>query len=273
MTADNNHRSRTSPPPCCCTVRAAVLVFGAGRLRLLPRRRGRPVSNSAIRQPAQPPTCAASPRAARPPRMLENGAPFSFADLVERVSPAVVTVTVEQEINADGGHEPAGLAGAVPRFLQSVRPGPGQAGFSIAAQGGRRWARASSSTRPATSSPTTTWSRTPRKSRSSCPTGANTKRSLIGADHATDVALLKVKADKPLPTVEFGDDHQVRVGDWVVAVGNPFGLATPSPRASSPRSAATSAMVRTRTSSRSTRRSTAAIPAARPSISAARSSA
>src|SRR6202007_834880 len=42
-----------------------------------------------------------------------------------------------------------------------------------------------------------------------------------------DVALLKIKSDKPLPSVEFGDDRQVRVGDWVVAVGNPFGLSNP----------------------------------------------
>ena len=37
--------------------------------------------------------------------------------------------------------------------------------------------------------------------------------------------MLRVKSDKPLPTVEFGDDRQVRVGDWVIAVGNPFGLS------------------------------------------------
>ena len=42
---------------------------------------------------------------------------------------------------------------------------------------------------------------------------------------ATDIALLKINSDKPLPTVEFGDDRQLRVGDWVVAVGNPFGLS------------------------------------------------
>ena len=40
-----------------------------------------------------------------------------------------------------------------------------------------------------------------------------------------DVALLKLTSDKPLPTVEFGDDKRLRVGDWVVAVGNPFGLS------------------------------------------------
>ena len=38
---------------------------------------------------------------------------------------------------------------------------------------------------------------------------------LIGTDPATDMALLKINSDKPLPTVEFADDRQVRVGDWV----------------------------------------------------------
>ena len=57
------------------------------------------------------------------------------------------------------------------------------------------------------------------------PDGREFNAKLIGTDAATDVALLKVKSDKPLPTVEFGDDRQVRVGDWVIAVGNPFGLS------------------------------------------------
>ena len=59
----------------------------------------------------------------RRPRMLENGAPFSFADLVERVSPAVVTVTVEEQLRSRAGDQSRGAARAVPRFLQSVRPG------------------------------------------------------------------------------------------------------------------------------------------------------
>jgi serine protease Do len=43
-------------------------------------------------------------------------------------------------------------------------------------------------------------------------------------DEPTDVALLKVDGVNDLPTVAFGDDRRLRVGDWVVAVGNPFGL-------------------------------------------------
>ena len=47
---------------------------------------------------------------------------------------------------------------------------------------------------------------------------------LLGADAKTDLAVLQVKTDKPLPYVEFGDTTTVRVGQSVMAVGNPFGL-------------------------------------------------
>ncbi len=47
---------------------------------------------------------------------------------------------------------------------------------------------------------------------------------LIGSDKRTDLALLKVEAKKPLPFVKFGDSSKARVGDWIIAIGNPFGL-------------------------------------------------
>ncbi|SJZ52053.1 serine protease Do [Enhydrobacter aerosaccus] len=47
---------------------------------------------------------------------------------------------------------------------------------------------------------------------------------LLGGDEKTDLAVLKVSSDKPLPYVEFGDASKVRVGESVMAVGNPFGL-------------------------------------------------
>lgn len=46
---------------------------------------------------------------------------------------------------------------------------------------------------------------------------------LIGTDAKTDIALLKVEADRPLPFVRFGDSNVSRVGDWVLAIGNPLG--------------------------------------------------
>ncbi len=50
------------------------------------------------------------------------------------------------------------------------------------------------------------------------------KAQILGRDESGDIALLKVKSDKPLPTVDFGDSSASRVGDWVLAIGNPFGL-------------------------------------------------
>ncbi|MCO5146418.1 MAG: Do family serine endopeptidase [Aquamicrobium sp.] len=47
---------------------------------------------------------------------------------------------------------------------------------------------------------------------------------LVGADRRTDLALLKVEGERKFTYVAFADDSKIRVGDWVVAVGNPFGL-------------------------------------------------
>ena len=50
------------------------------------------------------------------------------------------------------------------------------------------------------------------------------KATLVGRDPKTDLAVLKVKPTKKLPFVSFGDSKKLRVGDWVMAIGNPFGL-------------------------------------------------
>jgi serine protease Do len=54
--------------------------------------------------------------------------------------------------------------------------------------------------------------------------GSKYTAKMIGRDPRTDLAVLKINADKPLPYVSFGDSDQAQIGDWVVAVGNPFGL-------------------------------------------------
>jgi serine protease Do len=54
--------------------------------------------------------------------------------------------------------------------------------------------------------------------------GTKLRADVIGKDTKVDVAVLKVKSDKPLKAVKFGDSDKMRVGDWVIAVGNPFGL-------------------------------------------------
>lgn len=54
--------------------------------------------------------------------------------------------------------------------------------------------------------------------------GSKLKAEVVGRDQKTDLAVLRVKTDKPLPYVELGDSDAIRVGDWVMAIGNPFGL-------------------------------------------------
>jgi serine protease Do len=50
------------------------------------------------------------------------------------------------------------------------------------------------------------------------------RAELVGADPRTDIAVLRVTPDRPLPSVTFGDSDTALVGDWVLAIGNPFGL-------------------------------------------------
>jgi len=54
--------------------------------------------------------------------------------------------------------------------------------------------------------------------------GSRLKATLLGKDQKTDIALLQVKTDKPLKAVKFGDSDKLRLGEWVVAIGNPFSL-------------------------------------------------
>ncbi len=54
--------------------------------------------------------------------------------------------------------------------------------------------------------------------------GESLPAEVVGRDPKTDVAVLRVKPKKPLSSVQFGDSDKARVGDWVLAVGNPFGL-------------------------------------------------
>ena len=49
---------------------------------------------------------------------------------------------------------------------------------------------------------------------------------VVGRDPKTDLAVLRVESDEPLPFLEFGDSDKTRVGDWVVAIGNPFGFSS-----------------------------------------------
>ncbi len=193
---------------------AALVVLGLGAFGLLPIVQPSTSESKAPVQMAQVKTPSA-------PRMLENGTPFSFADLVERVSPAVVSVKVEtqaptQDLSAQLQQLPPQLRDFFNQFgdQQQQQPRRGLAagsGFIIDKAG-----------YIVTNNHVI---ENNRKITVTLADGRNFDAKLIGTDPTTDIALIKVNSDSPLPTVEFGDDHQLRVGDWVVAVGNPFGLS------------------------------------------------
>ena len=192
---------------------ATIVVVGLGAFAFLP-----PVR--AIRTATEPTMIAANESdSARAPRMLENSAPFSFADLVERVSPAVVTITSETTTTdgeGDGDNIPAPFRDFFNQFQNGQKPQPHRAlsagsGFIIDKAG---YVVTNNHVVDAS-----------KKITVKLPDGRSFTAKLIGTDAATDIALLKLTSEKPLPTVEFGDDKKLRVGDWVVAVGNPFGLS------------------------------------------------
>jgi serine protease Do len=54
--------------------------------------------------------------------------------------------------------------------------------------------------------------------------GTKLKATLVGKDTKSDLALLRVHSDKPIKAVKFGDSDKLRLGEWVIAIGNPFSL-------------------------------------------------
>src|SRR5262249_58554477 len=54
--------------------------------------------------------------------------------------------------------------------------------------------------------------------------GSRLKAEIIGRDQKTDLALLRVKPDKPLKAATFGDSDKLRLGEWGIAIGNPVSL-------------------------------------------------
>ena len=148
--------------------------------------------------------------------------PFSFADLVERVSPAVVTITSRPSPPR-----------ATTRQRAPTSPAPFRDLFNQFEQGGRR---ASSRTRGSAPAPASSSTSRANRHQQPChrqlqedhrhPAGQAQLHRQADRDRSGDRhRRAQDQADKPLPTVEFGNDRDVRVGDWVVAVGNPFGLS------------------------------------------------
>jgi serine protease Do len=161
------------------------------------------------------------------------GAPLSFADLASRLQPAVVNISTKQsvQVSRNNGLPPGfeeffrRFGGRVPQGGQGGGSGEGDtvtqrggslgSGFIISADG--YVVTNNHVISPARNNATVeeiTVIMSDRK---------EYRARLIGRDQASDLALLKIEANN-LPFVRFGDSTRTRVGDWVVAIGNPFGL-------------------------------------------------
>jgi len=180
----------------------------------------------AFQQPvgAQVPQNAPGNVAAAAPR---PGAPMSFADLAARLQPAVVNISTTQKIKVNQPGFPSGTpfddlfrqfgmgggGGGQPVTREATSLG---SGFIISADGyvvtnNHVISGGQDRAAPVESITVTLADQKEYKAR------------IIGRDLLTDLALLKIDA-KNLPFVQFGDSKHLRVGDWVIAIGNPFGL-------------------------------------------------
>jgi serine protease Do len=162
--------------------------------------------------------------AAMPPR----GAPASFADLAARLQPAVVNIQTRQRVPVrQQQNDP--LADFLRRFGQPTPEGPGGStgpstresgslgsGFFISADGyvvtNNHLIQGAGGSNTTVDSVTVILS-----DRRELPA------RIIGRDQASDLALLKVEGSN-FPFVSWGDSARARVGDWVMAIGNPYGL-------------------------------------------------
>ncbi len=154
---------------------------------------------------------------------IQDFAPKSgFADLIEKISPAVVHVaisgvpknTAPQGFNFPPGSPLEDFFKQIPKQDSPKKPrkrklGIGS-GFLISADGY-----------------VVTNNHVIDSGEDITVTLANNKEyvaKLIGADKETDLAVLKIESDEVLPFVPWGNDKNSRVGDWVIAIGHPFGL-------------------------------------------------
>lgn len=145
-----------------------------------------------------------------------------FADLVDRVSPAVVSLEVVA-VAADEGPSADDLEGMPPQWRRFFEQMPNQRGN----QARPREQRGGGSGFFITSTGyIVTNNHVVEKAKEITATlkdGRELKATVVGRDERTDLAVLKVEGGS-FPYVQFAPEARIRVGDWVVAIGNPFGL-------------------------------------------------
>ncbi len=171
-------------------------------------------------------------------------APASFADLVERVRPSVVSiyVTGSERVNVAErkGRRSMPNIPDIPenhplykffkKFRQNPQGAPGRRGGHKGRKGKKRAVRAQGSGFLISGDGYVVTNhhviRHAKKIKVGMDDGTKYNAKLIGSDKRTDLALLKIVEKKEFPYVRFANIKTVRVGDWVLAVGNPFGLSS-----------------------------------------------
>ena len=155
----------------------------------------------------------------------KSGAPASFADLVEQLQPAVVGIKTRQQVKVDtGGGFPSNplfnfffgqqMPQQQPRTREAQALG---SGFLVSADGyivTNNHVITADGQGVADTLTVTLADKTEYPAK------------IVGRDEYSDIAVLKITADKPLPFVKFGDSNTARAGDWVIAIGNPFGFSS-----------------------------------------------
>nr|WP_209308251.1 Do family serine endopeptidase [Sphingomonas corticis] len=203
------------------TVRYAYALTGA--LLLGGTAASLTMQNPATAQVAQNEPGAISAQAPR------AGAPMSFADMVAKLQPAVVNISTTQRVTLQQSPNP--FAGTP--FGELF----GQFGGGQGGQGGAPVTREGSSLGSGFLISSDGYVVTNNHVIAPAARGATVesitvtlqdrkeyKAKLIGRDPTSDLAVLKITSSTPLPFVKLGDSSRARVGDWVVAIGQPFGL-------------------------------------------------
>mgnify|MGYP002822066972 CR=1 FL=1 len=142
------------------------------------------------------------------------GVPTTFADLAEEVSPAVVNIRTSQTVTGMPGMPPQleeffGMPFGGRGGQEHKREGAGS-GFVISTDG---YIVTNNHVIDGMDEIFAVFK-----------DGRDLKATVVGRDPKTDIALIKVESATPLPAIALGDSDAIRPGDWVVAIGNPFGL-------------------------------------------------
>jgi serine protease Do len=160
--------------------------------------------------------------------------PDGIADVAEKVIDAVVNISTSQTIEAKGGGDGRGAMPQLPPgspfeeffddFFKNRRGGPGSKGGDL--QPHKTNSLGSGFIVDASGIVVTNNHVIADADEISIimNDGSKFRAELVGVDKKTDLAVLKFKPTKPLTAVKFGDSDKLRLGEWVIAIGNPFSL-------------------------------------------------